>query len=150
MDTVKTPFPVVKEAPRRDPVLLFRKNSLVLVLLMPWFSPLPLLSLAIREVGACPPWGLYGPNSLLPNGASLETQVLFYGFPYLFRPGLWGWGSTESSGRFASKQLLVPEIMPQRFFFFQDRSINFVLFLYSTPPSPNLMAVTVKPYETKA
>lgn len=137
MDTVKTPFPVVKEAPRRDPILLFRKNSLVLVLLMPWFSPLPVLSLAIREVGACPPWGLYGPR--------------YYFMAFLIYSG-------QACGVEAVQNLRVDLLLSSflyqksclKDFFFQDRSINFHLFLYSTPLSPNLMAVTVKPYETKA
>lgn len=65
-------------------------------------------------------------------------------------------GNTVSSEtlalhRFASKQLLVPEIMA-KFFFFED--INkyqlscISLFLYFMPLSSNLMAVTVRLNET--
>ena len=102
-----------------------------------------------RKQGACPPWGHYSLNSLLPAGASLEIQGLFSGFAY----------SGQACG-FLARQLpqkiqiylllssfLCQKSWPRDFFF----KIEVSTFIYFFTPClfPNLMAVTVKPYEMR-
>lgn len=130
MNSVRLPFPAVKEGPRLDLILLFRKNSLVLVFLLPWFHPQSSLSLVIVKWGTCPPWGLYNLNSLLPSGATLEIQVLFLWVYLLIQARFVGfWQLTLSNFRSISFEATSCARNHAQKIFFQDRSINFHLFL---------------------
>lgn len=115
---------------------------------MPWVSPQPLLPLAIRDVGSMPSLGtiwLIACFSMVGRSKYCFMALIVYsgqacGFVAIQFPRKLQVVSLLSS--FLCQKSCLKD-------FFQDRCINFHLFLYSMPLSPNLMAVTGKPYETK-
>lgn len=149
MYIVKTPFPGSKRSSQiRSNFALQEKFS----------CPCSLYTLVLPSAIALPGYIGSREHALLGDITALtfyfcqcksgDPSVVFW--LCLFRPGLWVFGNTipsENSGLFASKQLLVSEIMAKEFFF---PKIEVSTFIYFFTPCPllNLIAVTVKLYET--
>ena len=131
------PFWAVKEVLRLDPILLSRNNSLLIVLLLPWFCPLASPPSAIifpgcTWSGSMPSLGtiqLWQPASWWCRVGDPSVVLWLYLFIQARLVGFFGnTVPSETSDLFALKQLIFPKISQTGFQHYQKSERNFKKF----------------------